>query len=196
MRARSMTAPRGLDGELTTMTVVRSLTSGSSVVHGGQESGVDGERVGHRGEVQHPRHEQEVRPRRVGQEHLVAGPRQRQQRRVDRLHATLGDDHLLRRHGVAVALAHLGGKRLAQRPDARARLVAGVALEHGHVRRLDDVRRRREVGLADLEADDAGPAPRRVHDLADAGPSQSRPPRGSRARGRFYLVPLSVRRAR
>ena len=59
------------------------------------------------------------------------------------------DDDPVGVHVDAAALAHVGGHRLAQRQDAVGRGVAVVPVAQRLDRGLDDVRRGREVGLAD-----------------------------------------------
>ncbi len=134
----------------------------------GQEPGIVGEGIGHRAQVEQPRHHEEVRPRRVGHQHFVARLGEREQRREDALDRTLADDHLFWQHQVAVVLAQLGRERVTQLRDARAFNIACVPRHRRGVRSLDDVRWSWEVWLADLQPDDVGPPQRRVHDLADA----------------------------
>ena len=61
----------------------------------------------------------------------------------------------------AAAARQLGGGRLAQLGDARRRAVVRLPRPQRRDPRLGDVRRRVEVGLADLEVDDV--APRALH---------------------------------
>src|SRR5581483_1801816 len=86
--------------------------------------------------------------------HLVARPHQRHDREEhDRLGARR-DDHLLRRHRHPARLAHVLGDRLAQLGEAGRRpVVRGPGVE-GALGCFLDVRRRVEVGLADLEMHD------------------------------------------
>jgi len=98
------------------------------------------------------------RPVRRGQQHLVARVEDRGEGLVDGLLAAVGHEH--RRGGDLVARVPLRLERdcLAQRGETGRR---GVAVVGGVLRRgdrgIDDVGRRREVGLACTEADD-GPA--------------------------------------
>ena len=103
----------------------------------------------------------------IGDQELVAGLQHAQQAAVQGSHGADGDDDLLARDADAVVAVQSGGERLAQLRQAGVGRVAGMALLGGAVGGRDDVRRGREVRLADLQVDDAG-ALREVHDLADA----------------------------
>ena len=89
-----------------------------------------------------------------GQQHLVARVHDRLDGLVVRLLAAVGDDDLAGADVVAGVPLGLVGDGLAQRGEARRRrvVVAGGVL-HGGQGGLDDVGRRREVGLAGAEAD-------------------------------------------
>jgi len=56
-----------------------------------------------------------------------------------------------------MAAGKVGGDRLAQRQDAVGGGIAVLAVAKGFDRRLDDMGRRREIGLADAEVDDVAP---------------------------------------
>ena len=97
-------------------------------------------------------------------QHLVAGVAQHRERVGHGLLAAVGDEHLVGGHLVARVAQGLGGDRLAQGRDPGRRRVAVVGrVAAGDDGRLDDVRRRREVGLARAEADDV--LPRRLQRL-------------------------------
>ena len=98
--------------------------------------------------VQHVRHRRVVRPAGIGDEQLVPGVEHQEQAREQAAAAAGGDHDLLGVGLDAVAAAHLLGDRLAQRLDARSRGVAGRAAMGGRCGAVDDVRRRREVGVA------------------------------------------------
>ncbi len=106
------------------------------------------QRIADRARVQDVRHRRVVRPAGVGHEQLVAGVEHQQQAGEEAAAAAGRDDDLLGVGLEAVAAAHLLGDRLAQRLDARARGVAGGAAMGGRRGAVDDVRRRREVGVA------------------------------------------------
>ena len=90
-----------------------------------------------------------------GQQHLVARVDQRLERRVERVLAAVGHHHLGRVAVEAEVAGGLVGDRLAQLRQARGGGVVVQALVGGGLGRgLDDVRGRREVGLARAEADD------------------------------------------
>ena len=59
----------------------------------------------------------------------------------------------------AEAAMEVGGDRLAQRRDAGRRRVAVLAVAQRLDRRLDDMGRGFEIGLADAEVDDVAPLP-------------------------------------
>ena len=95
------------------------------------------------------------RPERCGQEDLVALVDQHREGRVDRVFATVGDDHLLGGDGDAGVAQCLGGDSASQLRQAgrrRVPVVLRVVTRSG--RRLDDVVGGREVGLSGAEADD------------------------------------------
>ena len=96
---------------------------------------------------------------------------QRRQREVDDGLAAGHDDHVVRTHVDAAVPGDVLGEDLAHLGQAGRRPVVGVAVAQGLDRLVDDVPRRVEVGLADLQVDDVptlglagpwpGPAPRR-----------------------------------
>ena len=93
-------------------------------------------------------------PARRGDDHLVARVNARHQRVVHDLLAAVGDHDLLQRIVEIVVALELALDRLLQGLDAVLRRILGLAGQGRLVRRLDGVRRRREVGLARREADD------------------------------------------
>ncbi len=89
-----------------------------------------------------------------GDDHLVALVEGDQERIVQNLLAAGSDDGLARLVVEAVLTLELGGDRFAQRRDAQHRRIFGFpALNRGD-RRLLDVVRRVEIGLADRQRDD------------------------------------------
>ena len=94
-------------------------------------------------------------PVRGGQQRLVAVVEQRGERLVHGLLAAVGDEHLVGRHLVAGVAGGLDGDGRPQLGQAGGRRVL-VHLRVGGraLRRLDDVVRSREVGLAGAEPDD------------------------------------------
>ena len=101
------------------------------------------------------RHRLVDREARVREDDLDA----RLDQRFDRVeHDRLGarrDDHAVRRGGEALAGGGIRGDRLAQRGQPERRPVVGPAVVERPLRRFADVGRRVEIGLADLEVDDA-----------------------------------------
>ena len=87
--------------------------------------------------------------------HLVARVAQRGERRVHRVLAAVGDEHLAGRAVEPAVALGLDGDRLLQLGQAAGRRVAVVlGVAAGRDGGLDDVVGRREVGLAGAEADD------------------------------------------
>jgi hypothetical protein len=93
---------------------------------------------------------------RVGQQDLVLRVGEREQDVVQDLDAAGAHHDLLRRRLVAVDPADLLRERLAQRRDAGVRRVLRMPVARRAGSRLDDVRRRGEAGLADLEVERVG----------------------------------------
>ncbi len=85
---------------------------------------------------------------------LGAGLAEHRDREIHRHLAAGHDQHVGRIDVDAVAAVQVGGHRLAHLGDAVGRGVAVVAVLQRLDRRLDDMARGLEVGLADAEADD------------------------------------------
>jgi hypothetical protein len=111
----------------------------------------DGDR--HRRGADEPRERLVDRIARVGHDHLVAGVDQPQDRVQHHALAADRDEHLGRIGREPLARGHVVGDRPAQLGDARKGGVVGRTLIEGALRRLPDVGRRVEIGLADLEMD-------------------------------------------
>ncbi len=75
----------------------------------------------------------------------------------------------LRRDLDREAPAQVAGNRLAERQDADRRRIAVMAVAQRLHRRLDDMRRRREVGLADAEIDDVAAGADQVRGAGEDG---------------------------
>ena len=152
---RGYTAPVGLLGDTNSSTFVRGVRAASSCstvtrkpALVGREH-LDGNAVGelHRFGI--------GGPVRRGQDDLVAGVEQRLERVVDRVLPAVGHDDLARFDHVARVAGGLRrdrGAQLGEPGRGRVLVVARVGTRSGG--RVDDVRRRREVGLAGTEADD------------------------------------------
>ena len=93
-------------------------------------------------------------PSRRGDDHLVTRVHARHQRVVHDLLAAVGDHDLVQRIIEIVVALELALDRLLERLLAVHRRILGVAGQRRLVRRLDGVRRRREVRLARRQADD------------------------------------------
>ncbi len=147
---------------------------GAQLVDVGKEVVLRRQRVGHGDGTAKQRGHREVRPRRVGQQHLVAGVEEGGECHGHRLHPALTDDDLVGGVGQPGNPAQAFDDRLAEGGDAEALGVAD-AKGGGLLCRGDDVRFDREIGLADLEADDPrlGPRQHDVDDLADPGRGHS-----------------------
>ena len=149
------TAPVGLLGDTNNSAFVRGVHAASSwstvtrkpcLRGGGQD---DGHAVGERDRLR-------IRgPVGRGYEHLVARVEEGLERVVDRVLAAVRDDDLLRLDDVAGVAGGLGRDRGAQLGQAARRCVVLVGdVPARRDRRLDDARRRGEVGFAGTEADD------------------------------------------
>lgn len=137
------------------------------LVHGRQEVAGWRRRVADRDRRVQQREHLVVGPGRVGDEHLVAGLQDGRQHRRATLHRALADDHPVRRAAEVVDALQLGADRLAQLQRAGALGVPGAG-HGGAVPGLDHVRRREEVGLTDLQPQNAAaPLDHEVDDLAD-----------------------------
>ncbi len=140
---------------------MRGVMRESNSSSGGEREAVSGaERIGDRGgprEIDHRFVDGEAG---VGIQDLGAGVAEHQRGERHRHLAAGHDDDLAGRDLHAEPPRRVGGDRLAQRGDAARGRVAVVAVAEGPARGLDDVRRRREIGLADTEVDHRA-APRR-----------------------------------
>jgi hypothetical protein len=138
-------------------------------------------------------HLHEVRRRRIGQQDLVPRVGQREQHGVQDLDAAGADDDLIGRRRVAVDPPDLLRERLAQRDDAGVRPVLGVPVASHAGGGLDDVRRRGEARLADLEMNRVRLAPGELHDLTDRLHRQPARAGGDLGRRDGHLSPAASR---
>ena len=79
------------------------------------------------------------------------------------------DQHQLGRDLDAKAAVKIGRDRLAQGQDARRRGIAVLAVAQRLDRRLDDMGRGFEIGLADAEVDDVAPLALQLRRLGENG---------------------------
>ena len=143
------------------------------------------------------------REARVGVHDLVAGPAGGEDREEEERLGARAHQHALGVDRDAARARQLGGRGLAQLGQPGARAVVRLARAHRRAAGLDDVRRGREVRLADLEVDDVAPRalqrPRpRQHRERGLRPELSDPARQRRSRPharRARLSPAARRRA-
>ena len=108
-------------------------------------------------------------PPRVGHEHLVAGIGEHAQQRVEPAAGARRHDDLVRAAREAVHRPDAIRDRLTQRRKPHGGRVVSEALRRCPQCRLDDVRRRREVRVAELEPDGVRSCERTLEHLADRG---------------------------
>ena len=138
------------------------------LVEVGHVVGLRAEAVAERATAQEGDDHVETGPAGVGDQYSVADPEEHEQSFENRGCAAGRDDHFVNGCLDRVVGVELRDDGLTQRPRAARERVLHLSVLHGLHRGADHVRRRREVGLADLEVETVGRDVCEIHHLSDA----------------------------